>query len=183
MPANSANPALGTLQSPLMIAGFNMTQAVCDCAASVTYKQVDKIPVDDWVKCCILGRKRQTCVEEKIEEAQKGKGADDEKINAPAGAQYHSPDLPPGQAYCLPDFVVGTGAKPLPASQISKIYELKNPCNKEGDPLPSVKDWSPDKLMGGTMKKCYQNAHLKGGKPKPGGIPVEAIGPTAESCA
>lgn len=182
MPANSANPALGTLQSPLIIAGFNMTAAVCDCAASVTYKQVEKIPVDDWVKCCILGRKRQTCVEEKLEDAQKDKGPNDEKINAPAGAQYQSPHLPPNQKYCLPDFVVGTGAKPLPASKITAIYELKNPCNKEGEPLPSINDWNPATLMGGTMKKCYQNVHLKGEKPSPTPIDVQAIGPTAESC-
>lgn len=182
MPANAANPALGTLQSPLMLAGFNMTAAVCDCAASVTYKQVEKIPVDDWIKCCILGRKRQTCVEEKAEEAQKDKGPDDEKINAPAGAQYQSTKLPPGQKYCLPDFVVGTGTKPLPASQIKAIYELKNPCNKEGESLPSIKNWNPKKLMGGTMQACYEQAHLKGGKPKPGGIKVVPIGPTAESC-
>lgn len=182
MPANSANPALGTVQSPLIVAGFDMRAAVCDCAKSVTYKQVDKIPVDDWVKCCILGRKRQTCVEEKIEEAQKDEGADEEKIHAPAGAQYQSTNLPPGQKYCLPDLVVGTGTKPLSSSQITAIYELKNPCNKEGEPLPSIKKWNPKALMGGTMQKCYENAHLKGEKPNPDGIPVEAIGPNAESC-
>jgi hypothetical protein len=180
MPANTANPALGTLQNPLIVAGFDMRDAVCQCAKSVTYNKVENIPVDDWVKCCILGRKRQTCVEEKIEQAQATKGPNDEKIHAPAGAQYQSPKLPEGQNYCLPDFVVGTGTKPLPAAQIKTIYELKNPCNK--GPLPSIKQWNPATLMGGTMKKCYQKAHLKGGKPKPGGIKVIAIGPTAESC-
>lgn len=183
MPANAANPALGTVQSPLIVAGFDMRAAVCDCAKTRTYKEVEHIPVDDWVKCCILGRKRQDCVEEKIEKAQEKKGPTDERIHAPAGAQYQSPDLPPGQKYCLPDFVVGTGNKPLPASQIKAIYELKNPCNKEGEPLPSIKDWNPQKLMGGTMQRCYQNAHLKGEKPKPGGIKVIPIGPTAESCS
>lgn len=182
MPANSANPALGTVQSPLIVAGFDLREAVCDCAKTVTYKKVEKIPVDDWVKCCILGRKRQDCVEEKLEKAQEGKGPDDERIHAPAGAHYQSTKLPPGQKYCLPDFVVGTGTKPLQASQITAIYELKNPCNKEGEPLPSIKDWNPRTLMGGTMQACYEQAHLKNGKPKPGGIDVIPIGPTAESC-
>lgn len=182
MPANSANPGLGTVQSPLIVAGFDMRAAVCDCAKTVTYKKVEKIQVDDWVKCCILGRKRQTCVEEKIEKAQENKGPADEKINAPAGARYQSPNLPPGQNYCLPDFVVGAGTKPLHASQITAIYELKTPCNKEGEPLPSIKDWNPNALMGGTMKKCYQTVHRKGEKPNPDLIPVEAIGPTAEIC-
>jgi hypothetical protein len=182
MPPNSANPALGTVQSPLIIAGFDMRDAVCECAKTETYDKVDKIPVDDWVKCCILGRKRQTCVEEKLNKAQEDKGPADERIHAPAGAQYQSAKLPPGQKFCLPDFVVGTGTKPLPASQITAIYELKTPCNKKGEPLPSIKDWDPNTLMGGTMKKCYQYAHLKGEKPKPGGIDVIAIGPTAESC-
>lgn len=182
MPPNSANPALGTLQSPLIVAGFDMRAAVCDCAKTVTYKKVDKIPVDDWIKCCILGRKRQTCVEEKIQEAQKDKGPHDERIHAPAGARYLSPELPPGQQYCLPDFVVGTGTKPLSAEQITAIYELKTPCNREGEPLPSVKKWNPEQVMGGTMRRCYESVHLKGEKPNPEKLKIEAIGPTKESC-
>ncbi|MCX4240179.1 hypothetical protein [Paraliomyxa miuraensis] len=182
MTSNAANPALGTLQKPLVVAGIDMTAAVCDCAASVTYRGVERIPVPDWVKCCILGRKRQKCVEEKIAQAQKDRGPYEERIHAPAGARYQSTKLPPGQKFCLPDFVVGTGDKPLSASQIKAIYELKTPCNKEGDPLPSIQDWDPYTLLGRTMKKCYQKAHLEGEKPRPEGIPVKAIGPTAESC-
>lgn len=182
MPSNAANPALGTLQNPLVVAGVDLTAAVCDCAASVTYRKVERIPVADWIKCCILGRKRQQCVEEKIEQAQKDMGPHEERIHAPAGARYQSENLPPGQKYCLPDLVVGTGNKPLAASQITAIYELKAPCNKEGDPLPSIDVWDPEKLLGGTMRKCYQKVFLKGEKPRPDRITVEAIGPTAESC-
>lgn len=183
MSPNAANPALGTLQSPLIVAGVDMRAAVCDCARAVTYAKVEKIPVDDWVKCCILGRKRQTCVQEKVEKAQKDKGPHDERIHSPAGARYYSPDLPPGQKYCLPDFVVGTATKPLSAEQITAIYELKTPCNKQGEPLPSIQKWKPKRLMGGAMKKCYEGVHLRGEPPRPRGIKVEAIGPTKESCA
>ena len=72
--------------------------------------------------------------------------------------------------------------KPLKSSDIEAIYELKTPCNKENEPLPSVRDWDPRTVMGKTMKKCYQRAHLKGGEPNPKGIKVVAIGPTKESC-
>lgn len=180
MPPNAANPALGTLQDPLIVAGVDMRAAVCDCARMVTHAKVEKIPVDDWVKCCILGRKRQTCVQEKVEKAQKDKGEHDERIHSPAGARYYSPDLPRGQKYCLPDFVVGTGTKPLSAEQITVIYELKTPCNKGGEPLPSIERWDPYKVMGGSMRRCYGSVHLEG--EKPGKVDVMAIGPTKESC-
>jgi hypothetical protein len=48
--------------------------------------------------------------------------------------------------------------------------------------LPSIENWDPGERMGRLMKKCYRYIHLKGEKPKPKGVKVEVIGPTAESC-
>jgi hypothetical protein len=188
-PANSATMT-GLAQAPVIVDGLNLTKIACDCAATKTYNQVKNIPVDDWVKCCILGIKRETCVQEAIAAEQaKGKGMN---VHAPAGANYGSDKLPKGKAYCRPDIVVGPGPKPLNASAMTQIVDLKFPCNPDGK-LPSNKDWSPAKALGKAQRECYEEIKLPsptdGGPPngdgaaKAKGVKVTACGPTKEGCA
>jgi hypothetical protein len=99
------------------------------------------------------------------------------------GANYDSDALPGGQKYCRPDIVIGPGPKPLNASAMEQILDLKFPCNKDGK-LPSQDDWSPEMAMGGAQRKCYEQIKL----PPPRGDgqsaspPVSACGPTKEAC-
>lgn len=181
MPSNAANPSLGTLQAPLVVAGFDLNAAMCECAQTHQYKSVSKINVDDWIKCCILGINRQSCVEKKLKDEQDKGNAKD--VHAPSGANFDSGALPKGKKYCRPDMVIGPGPKPVAAPDMKQVIEMKFPCNSgDKSTLPSENDWQPEKVMGGTMKKCYQKIKVKGGKQKKGGVKVTAVGPTKESC-
>jgi hypothetical protein len=184
-PPNTGATMTGEVQEPVIVQGINITCLACECAKEKTYAGVAKIPVDDWVKCCILGMRREECVREKIENEQAaGKG---KNIHMPAGANYQSDAMPTGQAYCRPDIVVGPGAKPLNAGAMTEIIDLKFPCNPDGK-LPKNKDWSPQKAMSRAQRECYEEIKLPtkaGGDntAKPKGVKVTPCGPNKEICA
>ncbi len=202
MPSNAANPSLGTLQAPLMVGDFDLRAAMCDCAKAIKYdptvnkkQKADGTDLDDFVKCLVLGIIRQGCVEKKLkDEKAKGNAKD---VHAPAGGNYQSGAMPTvkdpvtglgrRKAFCRPDMVLGAGTPPLAAKDMTGIVEMKFPCNKDdkgnNTALPSEDDWKPERLMGGTMRKCYEKIKTKGGRQKKGGVDVTAVGPTKESCA
>jgi hypothetical protein len=135
------------------------------------------------VRCCILGIRREKCVQKKIADAQgKGQGKD---IHSPAGANYDSEVLPKGARYCRPDIVVGRGSAPLNASDMEEIVDLKFPCNKDGK-LPPRSTWNPEKALGSAQRECYKWIKLPpprgDGKADPKGVKVRACGPTRELC-
>ncbi len=193
--SNAANPSLGTLQAPLVVDGFDLRAAMCDCAKAIEYDPtVNNRDEDDYVKCLILGIIRQSCVEKKLKnEKANGKAS---TVHAPAGGNYQSGAMPTvtdrlsgasrRQAYCRPDMVIGSGTPPMAAQDMTQIIEMKFPCNTDGKggnaPLPSEDDWKPERLMGGTKRKCYEKIKLEGGRQKKGGVDVKAVGPTKESC-
>ena len=169
----------GTVQAPVIVQGINITQAACECIEAHTMNSVKNIPVDDWVKCCILGSKRHKCVAEKI--ANQGGAA--KGIHSPAGANYGSAALPSGQSYCRPDIVVTAPGVAAPAHprDMQAIYDLKFQCADKKD-LKSAAEWDPDKALGSAQKDCYSKIRGPDGKGKPGGVPVESIAPTKENC-
>ena len=189
MMMNHGNTAClaGEAQAPVIVEGINITQAACECIEEVPKKTVDKIPVDDWVKCCILGMKRQTCVAEKIAD----QGGADKGIHTPAGANYDSGALPKGKSFCRPDIVIGApgSTPPLKAPDMKAIYDLKFQCADKED-LKPASGWDPDKQWAKGQKECYQKIKTlkskkqpKGGKQKKGGVQVESIAPTKENCS
>jgi hypothetical protein len=156
-----------------------LTEMACECAKEKPYTGVAKIPVDDWLKCCILGQRREKCVKEKVEAQQKeGKLKD---VHMPAGANYDSDALPEGQKYCRPDIVLGPGPKPLQAGNMTGIVDLKFPCNKDGELQPE-KIWSPTKAMSKAQRDCYSKIKMPGGEANLKDVKVTACGPTKEAC-
>lgn len=169
----------GTVQPPVIVQGINITEAACECIDEHKMSSVEKIQVDDWVKCCILGSRRHKCVSEKL--AEQGGAA--KGVHSPAGANYGSGALPEGQSYCRPDIVVtapGVAAPPHPRD-MTAIYDLKFQCCDKKDLKPAVK-WDPDKALGAAQKKCYEKIQGSDGEQKPGGVAVESVAPTSESC-
>jgi len=157
-----------------------LEEAACECAKSKTYQQIkppgDK---DEWLNCAILGTRRHTCVAEKLNPPNgdpKSSG-----VHAGGGANYQSNALPPGQAYCRPDVVVTSPgvSPPIDASAMKAIIDLKFPCNKPGQGFGSN---DPDKMLGGAQRKCYEQIKLDGKNAKPGGVEVQAVGPTDKNC-
>jgi hypothetical protein len=184
MMMNHGNTAClgGVAQVPVIVEGINLTQAACECIEEVQKKTVEKIPdVDDWVKCCILGMKRQNCVVEKIKE----QGGADKGIHSPAGANYDSGALPEGKSFCRPDIVIGApGSKPpLEAPDMKAIYDLKFQCADKKD-LKPASEWDPDKQWAKGQKECYKKIKtINGGKQKRRGVKVDSIAPTKENCS
>ena len=175
---NAANLG-GVAQPPVVVVGIELTKAACDCIDEVPTSSVKHIPVDDWVKCCILGNKRHACVAEKIA----AQGGADKGVHSPAGGNYQSAKLPENKAYCRPDIVVtapGVGA-PAHPKDIKAIYDLKFQCADKKDLKPAA-DWDPDKQMSAAQKQCYRHIQGRDGKQKKGGVTVETIAPTSESC-
>jgi uncharacterized Zn-binding protein involved in type VI secretion len=190
-PPNAATMG-GELQA-VVVAGLDVTKLACECAQgpqkntwdAVKNLQVKTVKSDDpdWVRCCILGIRREKCVQKKIADAQgKGQGKD---IHSPAGANYDSEVLPKGARYCRPDIVVGRGSAPLNASDMEEIVDLKFPCNKDGK-LPPRSTWNPEKALGSAQRECYKWIKLPpprgDGKADPKGVKVRACGPTRELC-
>jgi hypothetical protein len=190
----------GTIHAPTIVDELNLTKMACDCmdAKGCKWDDVKNIPVEpgkEFVRCCILGSRREKCVQEKIaKEQEKGKG---NKVHSPAGANYQSNKMPnrpsikgkspEKQGYCRPDIVVGSGSKPLNASDMEQIIDLKFPCNTDGK-LPAHKDWNPSKALGKAQRECYERILLPkesggDGKPAPKPVKVTAVGPTKEGCA
>lgn len=187
MPANSANPATGTLQTILAGTGVSpkdLQTMVCECARDTPHKKIYS-GNKEFVNCCIQGINAQKCVANKIDKAQAGQPAGSPQIHTPAGGRYSSAKLPGGKGYCLPDMVVGCGPKPVSSATMQGIIELKTPCTpgqKPPNTLPATYD--ARKVMGKTMRRCYENAHLPREKgPKPGGNTVKAIGASQEACS
>ena len=169
----------GAVQPSVVVAGIDITKAACECIDDKPMSGVKNIPVDDWVKCCILGSQRHQCVAEKIAK----QGGADKGVHSPAGANYGSDALPPGQKYCRPDIVVtkaGVGA-PAHPQQMDRILDLKFQCADKKD-LKPASQWDPDKQMSSAQSKCYAKITGPDGKGKPGGVPVTTVAPTKESC-
>lgn len=157
---------------------------VCECARDTPHKKIYS-GNKEFVNCCIQGINAQKCVANKIDKAQAGQPAGSPQIHTPAGGRYSSAKLPGGKGYCLPDMVVGCGPKPVSSATMQGIIELKTPCTpgqKPPNTLPATYD--ARKVMGKTMRRCYENAHLPREKgPKPGGNTVKAIGASQEACS
>jgi hypothetical protein len=176
---NTADLA-GVAQSAVVVAGIDITKAACDCIQEKSYSDVAKIPVDDWVKCCILGSRRHQCVAEKIAE----QGGADKGIYSPAGANYGSDALPEGRKYCRPDIVVAKDPKvkpPVHPRDMKEILDLKFQCADKKDLKPAA-EWNPVKSMSEAQKKCYKKITGPDGKGKRGGVKVRVVAPTKENC-
>ena len=169
----------GTVQPQVVVQGINITQAACDCIDEHKMSSVANIPVDDWVKCCILGSKRHKCVAEKIEK----QGGAAKGVHSPAGANYGSSALE-DRKYCRPDIVVAAPGVKAPAhpQDMKAIYDLKFQCADKKDMKPASQ-WDPDKQMSESQKDCYKHIQGADGKEKQGGVAVKSIAPTSESCA
>jgi hypothetical protein len=169
----------GVAQPPVIVQGIDVTEAACECIEAHTTDSVKNIPVDDWVKCCILGSRRHKCVADKIA----NQGGAEKGIHSPAGANYDSAELPPDKCYCRPDIVVTDPGVEAPAHprDMKAIYDLKFQCADKKD-LKPASEWDPDKAMGSAQRDCYKEIRGSDGKGKPGGVPVESIAPTKETC-
>lgn len=167
----------GTVQPSVVVAGIDITKLACECIEEKKYSGVAKIPVEDWVKCCILGSRRHQCVAEKIAE----QGGADKGIYSPAGANYGS-DALGDRKYCRPDIVVTNGAKaPAHPRDMEQILDLKFQCSDKKD-LKPAKEWDPEKQMSESQKDCYKMITGPDGEGKPGGVEVEVVAPTKENC-
>lgn len=170
----------GVAQAPVIVQGINITKAACECIEAHTTEAVSNIPVDDWVKCCILGSKRHQCVAKKIAD----QGGSQKGVHMPAGANYDSAKLPAGQKYCRPDIVITNPGISAPAhpKNMKAIYDLKFQCADKSD-LKPASQWDPDKALGSAQRECYEKIKGADGKGKPGGVTVESIAPSKENCS
>ena len=169
----------GVVQPNVIVRGIDITKAACECIEEQPMSKVEKIPVDDWVKCCILGSKRHKCVAEKIA----NQGGASKGIHSPAGANYGSGALPEGQKYCRPDIVITAPGIKAPAHprDMQQILDLKFQCADKKD-LKTAAEWNPAKQMSSAQKKCYQKITGPDGKGKRGGVNVKTVAPTKENC-
>jgi hypothetical protein len=157
-----------------------LNEMACECAQDYPYKEYYPPGHEkEWLNCTITGINRHSCVAKKLADNKPGETG----VHPGGGANYDSGALPPGQAYCRPDVVItAPGVRPpIAAPDMKAIVELKFQCNPDGKLKPQA-EWDPAKVFGAAQRKCYEKIKLPGGKQKPGGVRVDAVGPTEESC-